>query len=119
MQLTYYFALDSQIYEAEKLLPEVDKKNHIDCYSFFRDVCSSSLLRNPVKLRGSGINSQIIEIDESLFWQKKRKYHRGTGRQYYWVFGMVERNSRKAVMQLVERRNTDTLLPNISNYASE
>ena len=29
MQLTYYFALDFQIYEAEKLLPEVDKKKHI------------------------------------------------------------------------------------------
>ena len=73
MQLTYYFALDFQIYEAEKLLPEVDKKKpYIDCYSFLRDVCSSSLLRNPVKLRGSGINSQIIEIDESLFWPKMK-----------------------------------------------
>ena len=54
-----------------------------------------------------------------VFFGKKWKYHRGTGRQYYWVFGMVERNSRKAVMQLIERRNTDTLLPIISNYASE
>jgi transposase-like protein len=72
------------------------------------------LLRHPIKL-GSDINSNIIEIDESLFG-KKRKYHRGTGNQKYWVLGMVERNTRKSVLQLVERRDRNTLIPIIEKY---
>ncbi|XP_061180588.1 uncharacterized protein LOC133189198 [Saccostrea echinata] len=113
MQIVYFFAVDFQIYESAKLLPEVDHKTYVDWYSFFRDVCSSALLRNPIKL-GSDINSNIIEIDESLFG-KKRKYHRGTGNQKYWVFGMVERNTRNSVLQL-ERKDRNTIIPIIEKY---
>lgn len=114
MQIIYGFGLDFQIYQCKKLMPEIDEKSLIDWYSFLRDVCSASLLRNPVKL-GSGVDSEIVEIDESLFG-KKRKYHRGSGNQKFWVFGMVERGTRNSVLQLVDKRDRETLLPIIKKY---
>ena len=114
MQILYCFAIDLQIYQCQKLIPSLDEKTVIDWYSFFRDVCSFGLLRDPVQL-GDGVQSDIVEIDESLFG-KKRKYHRGTGNQKYWVFGMIERDTKKSVLQIVDRRDRETLLPIIKKY---
>ena len=52
----------------------------------------------------------IVEIDESLFG-KKMKYYKGTGKQDTWVFGLVEKGSRKAILRVVDQRNGTTLLP--------
>jgi hypothetical protein len=60
-----------------------------------------------------GINEdgtpKIVEIDESLFF--KRRYHRGRYRSQQWVFGMVERGSRKAKLVIVPNRSRETLEP--------
>ena len=78
-------------------MPDTDEKTIIDWFSMLRDACSSGLLQNPVTL-GSGHDTDIIEVDESLFG-KKRKYHKGTGNQKFWVFGMVKRGTCNSVMQ--------------------
>jgi transposase-like protein len=43
----------------------------------------------------------------------------GTGHQKYWVFGMLERGTRNSVLQLVERRDRQTVLPIIKAHVEE
>lgn len=114
--LTYFFAIDFQVYEVLKMIPEISEMSVIEWFGIFRDVCSRNLI-NTEALCGD-ISGNIIEIDESLFG-KKRKYHRGTGRQNTWVFGCVERSTRKAFLQIVDKRDRDTLLPIIQNCISK
>jgi hypothetical protein len=56
-------------------------------------VCSHALVSHPVELGGENY-SDIIEIDESLFG-KKRKCHRGTGKQHMWIFEIHAKQSCK------------------------
>ena len=57
----------------------------------------------------------MVEIDESLF-ARKIKYHKGrVPRKSIWVFGTVERGSRRLFLTTVPRRNRETLLPIIKN----
>ena len=49
----------------------------------------------------------IVEIDESKFFH--RKYHRGAYRQGHWVFGAIERVSRKCYVVEVQDRRRVTL----------
>ena len=58
--------------------------------------------------------SDIIEIDESIFG-KKRKNNRGTPHTREWIFGIVQRKSRKTYFVPVTGRSKDDLLPIISN----
>ena len=51
---------------------KVSESIAIDCYNFFRDVCSRYFLDHPITIGGPG---KTEEIDESKF--RKRKYHRG------------------------------------------
>ena len=54
--------------------------------------------------------NKTVEIDESMLG--KRKYNKGRLRNQVWVFGGVEReNKSNWFVEIVERRNGDTLLP--------
>ena len=117
VQILYCFGMDMQVFQCEKLVPEIDQKSIIEWYDLFRGVCSHSLLHDRFKL-GGGVHSEIIEIDESLFG-KKRKYHRGTGNQKYWVFGMIERGTKNCHLQLVEKRDRGSLIPIIKQHVEE
>ena len=66
------------------------------------------------KLGGVG---HIVEIDESLM--VKRKYNRVGLRQQHQelVFGMYDRTSGKEWIKFVPRRDADTLLPIIQEFA--
>ncbi len=66
-----------------------------------RDICADYLFANPQQLGGLNAqgNPSIVEIDESCFM--KRKYHRGQMRNHDWVFGMVERGTRRCLLVLV------------------
>jgi transposase len=72
-----------------------------------RDICSVSLDKKNLKL--GGLNS-IVEIDESLF--AKVKYHRGKDlkRKQVWVFGLVDRKTKKVYFEIVPDRTGATLL---------
>ena len=104
----YLWALETSIVSATAQLA-------VDFYNFLREVCSTALIRNPVQLGGPG---RIVQIDESLFAHKP-KYHRGRAPQSeIWVFGMADCTSNPTVgfMQIVDRRNAETLLPIIQRH---
>jgi hypothetical protein len=68
MQILYAFGID----QCMKLIPHLDEKTTMDWFNFFRDACSNALLRNPVKLGcNTGVDTNIVEIDESLFGKRK------------------------------------------------
>ena len=54
--------------------------------------------------QGNPVN---VEIDESKFFH--RKYHRGAYREGHWVFGAIERRSRKCFVVEVPDRRKRTL----------
>lgn len=62
------------------------------------------------------IETDIIEIES--FW-KKRKYNRGAGNQKFLVFGMVERGTKKVVLQLVDKRDRASPIPIINKYVEK
>jgi len=59
-----------------------------------------------------------VEIDESAFG-KKTKYNRGRAYNKKWVFGMVERNTRKLCLKVVDNRRKDTLMPILEKHATK
>jgi transposase-like protein len=80
-----------------------------DWANFCRDVCEVDLETNPSVI--GGINADgtpiIVEIDEPKFFN--RKYHRGQWRPGHWVFGGIERESRKCFLVEVPDRTAVTL----------
>ena len=56
----------------------------------------------------------VVEIDESLFFN--RKYHRGSVRSNHWVFGGIERGTRKCFAVEASNRKRDTLEDVINKY---
>jgi len=74
-------------------------------------VCIAYNLRNSEKLGGPG---KVVEIDESKFG--KRKYNVGRIFQGQWVFGGIERGSKKLFMVAVPSRDTETLLAIIKEW---
>ena len=109
--IIYFYALDFQIYHTLRLLPHLSKTTVIDWYNFCRDICTERLKRSPIQLGGDvHLDTEIVELDESLFG-KKRKYGRGRVTRQQWVFGLVERHTRKCVLYLVPDRKKTTLLP--------
>lgn len=95
---------------------EVGHNVVIEWYKQLRMVCKQALEDDPIDLGEN--SSSIVEIDESLFG-KKRKYHRGTGHQDTWVFGMVEKGTRKVVMEVVQKRDRSTLMPIITQNVKQ
>ncbi|CAC5424217.1 unnamed protein product [Mytilus coruscus] len=73
-------------------------------------------LKNDTIVLGESMGS--IEIDESLSG-KKRKYNRGSGKQDRWVFGMLEKGTRKVILRVVEKCNRETLEPIIKENEAE
>ena len=81
---------------------------------FFREICSTKVLQNPIVLGNPGV---VVEIDESLF-SHKVKAHRGHPPcKEVWVFGIVDTGHQPALgyMQIVPRRDAATLLPIIQS----
>ncbi|XP_047146191.1 male abnormal protein mab-31-like [Hydra vulgaris] len=80
-----------------------------DWANFCRDVCEVELETNLSVI--GGINADgtpiVIEIDESKFFH--RKYHRGQWRPGHWVFGGIERVSRKCFLVEVPDRTAESL----------
>lgn len=62
----------------------------VDWKNFAREVCLCILKQDSERIGGPG---KHVEIDESKFG--KRKYHRGKRVDGVWVFGGIERESKK------------------------
>jgi len=91
----------------------VDKKTVIDWYMFVRDVCSAELMARPVMIGGPGVT---VAIDESVVARAKPGNGRGRPVPPQWVFGGVELGSGEFFMELVPRRDANTLLPIIQRH---
>jgi len=102
--LTYYWATDTpQLTAAGET--DISEQTMVDWYNFCRDECANWLARNPIELGGfdQGGEPVIVEIDESKFFN--RKYHRGRDSDGHWVFGMIERGSKKCIMTVVRMKH--------------
>ena len=62
----------------------------VDWYNFAREVCDEIIQRESEKI---GVDGKEVQIDESKFG--KRIYHRGKRVDGVWVFGGIERQSKK------------------------
>lgn len=106
--LFYCFCMNFSISNTEKLLPHLAHTTVINFYKKLRKIIYDITESDKM---GSVIDGQasIIEIDESAFG-KKQKYNRGKHTKKQWVFGLVERNTRKTYFTPVANRTKDTLL---------
>ncbi|XP_054770517.1 uncharacterized protein LOC129278343 [Lytechinus pictus] len=77
----------------------------VDWAMFCREVCLESLNNQQNQLGGPG---KFVEIDECKIG--KRKYNRGHIVEGQWVFGGIERDSRRSFLFAVEDRSEKTLL---------
>lgn len=76
----------------------------VDFYMYCRQVCYETLESDQDMLGGPGC---IIEIDEAKFG--KRKFNRGARVEGVWVFGMIERGSKRCALVPVPDRTAATL----------
>ncbi|GFQ70870.1 putative transposase-like protein [Trichonephila clavata] len=84
---------------------KINKNTVVDWYMFCREVCMIACVNESAKLGGEGA---IGEIDESLFG--KMKYGRGKSVKGSWVFGGIQRESRKSFFRVVANRTKKELL---------
>lgn len=90
----------------------VCERTIVDWYNYAREVCDNILQTNENNvIGGPGI---VVEIDESKFG--KRKYHKGRRVDGVWVFGGIERDSKKCFFTTVENRTADTLVNIIKQH---
>ena len=111
VKLTYYWVYK---YPEELVLHELrigSEHTTVDWYNFAREVCVEILEKHSTKIGGPG---KTVEIDESKFG--KRKYHRGRRVDGVWVFGGIERESKRSFFRTVEHRDAETLLPILKEF---
>jgi transposase-like protein len=87
----------------------------VDWYNFARDVTVKWIEDNPPKIGGfdENLDAIIVEIDETVL--RKRKYNRGQHIAQKWLFGGIQRGSRKCFLYRVPDRRSETLIPFIEN----
>lgn len=84
----------------------------VQWHQYFRDICAEHFVNNVQQIGGPGT---IVEIDETCL--SKRKYHQGRlMRPNQWMFGGIQRGTRRTFMTLVDRRDAATLLPIIQRF---
>lgn len=83
-----------------------DEKTVYKYFSFFRNFCFDYVQNNNIILGGPGVE---VEIDETHLFT--RKYHRGNvlASEHIWVFGIIERLSKKVYLEVVPKRDGPTL----------
>ena len=96
----------------EMLIGDVGRCAILYWFNYYRDLMSRDLLANPYRLGGQG---DIVEINESMF-QSRRKYNLGrVFQQRPWVFGALDRMTKKVAVFLVPRRTKKELMDKIRN----
>ena len=106
-----YFCADLQVTQTHKLLkPHISEKSIIQWYAFCRDVCSSYLLDNPIRIGGPGLT---VEVDETKLCGR-RKYGRGRlvgVDDDDWLVGLIDRTTKRGVYEIFQQRTIATLIP--------
>ncbi|GFX99018.1 mitotic-spindle organizing protein 2A [Trichonephila clavipes] len=105
----YWFGKSMNAFMVNDL--KVNKNTVVDWYMFCREVCMIACVKESAKLGGVG---EIVEIDESLFG--KMKYGKGRRGNVKWVFGGVQRESKKCFFRVVQSRTKEELLKIIHEW---
>ena len=82
---------------------------------FFEEfrLVAQGLYRNDIAVRPLGGVGRVCQIDESLFG--KAKHHRGRALlTQVWVFGIVDAVTGRVMLEMVDQRDANTLLPIIT-----
>ena len=108
--VTYFWVNRFREINARKEI-SCSKHTIVDWYNFCREVCVEIVAAERGQIGGPG---KIVEIDESKFG--KRKYHRGKHVEGQWVFGGVERGSKRCFLSIVANRSSATLIPLIKEH---
>ena len=98
-----------------KMMPDVAHTSIVQFYGKMRERITSNWSDIVLEEEVDGVIN-VIEIDESLFW-RRHKYNHGQRTKWQWVFGMVERNSRKTYFQCVDSRDKEILTSIITKHA--
>jgi transposase-like protein len=111
VKLTYYWVYELPNDFISRELKIGSDHTLVDWKNFAREVCLCILEQDTEQIGGPG---KHIEIDESKFG--KRKYHRGKRVDGVWVFGGIERESKRCFFEIVSDRSAETLIPIIKKY---
>ena len=116
LQLAYYWSRDTPPHTVSNELG-VSSKTVVDWNNFLRDLCVRWCDTMPA-IGGIDENGEqkIVELDESCFF--RRKHNVGRLGPHQWVFGGIERASRKCFMAIVPNRTRVTLQPIIERHVS-
>jgi hypothetical protein len=115
--LLYLFARDVQLCIAVTLFNEtINEKTVSDYYNLYRDLMSRDMIDNPAILGGPGV---IVELDESKYGGKRKDNNGRKIAEGYWVFGMLDRDTKKAVVFQVADRSRDTLTRHIQEHIAD
>lgn len=90
---------------------EMSTATVVDWSNYLREMCHSYIYNNTQPLGGVG---KTVEIDEAKIDHKKD--NKGRIIETNWVFGGVERESKKAFIFPVEKCDKETLLPIIKEH---
>ena len=97
---------------ADMMAKTLSRKSIEQWYLFLREVCSHALIQNPFRL--GGVN--VVELDETCVGHL-RKFNRGYQRGFHaWVFGLLDIGTKKCHLQIVDRRDRNTLFPIIQHH---
>ncbi|KAH9131947.1 hypothetical protein AeRB84_021510 [Aphanomyces euteiches] len=95
---------------------EVSNATAVKWFKFCRKKCSEEMRSCTVKIGGYG---SVVEIDETSL-KKKSKYGRGTQHEDRWLFGGVDRSTKKWFGVLTGTdRTKETLSRHIANHIAE
>ena len=93
---------------------EIGEKSVIQWFAYYREICSLYLHQQPPLNFGNNVS--VVEMDEAYIGHK-RKYHRGAFRGHqYCLFGIIDSETKKCIVEIVPNRQRDTLLPIIRRY---
>ena len=106
-----------QNYQIHNILPHISKRSINNVVLSLRHALSKEekKRRDTLIIENEVECGKVTELDESMFG-KKTKNNRGKKYTKSWVFGMVDRGRRNVVLQIVAKRDTQTLLPLILKH---
>jgi hypothetical protein len=108
LEILYFWADESTVKQVVSRTGN-SKPTVIQWFQYFRDVCTFSLLGNPIQFGGPNC---IVQIDESKFMNLL--HHRGEPRgnvREGWIFGIYDVSTKNVHFELVPDRTQETIFP--------